>query len=294
MEDEIKETFYNLMLENALNLDLVDKLKNQSTRATTINFLITESVKTICKMSTQQGFPTIRGNWINDQNVDKEFAELFRNLCKLKLLIGSDKFTECLEQIVKSIQERGTFRKIIDQVINFYMEAHTESKSDITEQTIRDTFYNRMADEVLTSTIIDIDDMRDRDPYIYIALSSIAILSSTLHSLKYNGILLFNKAIVTKQTCPEKYKILFEQLILLKDKLKSFNFNDDQIQLIKSYSTTNPNIIIPNELEKYKTRELMAIVASVTSLSIQISSIAHFKEIIDDVIKFCLEAIGVC
>ena len=81
------------------------------------------------------------------------------------------------------------------------------------------------------------------------------------------------------------------KLIEAKNKLKLPNLNENQIRLIKLYSTSDPELEIPPDLERLKTPQLMGITGLITSMAIDVSSIAHFKSIIDDVIVFCLDAV---
>ena len=197
-----------------------------------------------------------------------------------------------INKIISAVEQRGTFRSIINDVITFYMEISSENKMEINDETIRNTFYNMMVEEVLTSEdrLIDPNSLEDGDTYVYLALSAQTILSSITYSNNYEGILLHNGSIVTESTCPQNYRALFKQLILLKNKMGSLNLNDKQLKMIKFYAVNNPKMIIPDDIESCKTPELMSLVSIITNMAIEISSINHFKEIIEDVIKFCLDA----
>jgi hypothetical protein len=294
-EDEIRETFYNIMLDRVLeykNVDEIkDNLKNNEKRMQVLKPLITHTISTMChRKEGDKGFPTIRNNWITEKSVPDQFFQLFASLNLLTKMDNKQDYELTLQKIINQIIQLGTFKQIIDKFTSFYIDAQTEIKKEIiNEDTIRLTFYNMMIDQLFNEKIINIDDLKDRDPYIYIGMSSVVILSSVKYSKNSNGILLHNGSIVTLDKCPESYKSMFQQLILIKKMFADLKLTDDQIKLITLYSLTDPNVVIPENLEELKTPALMKIVSTVTSISNQISQVAYFKQIIEDVIKFYLE-----
>jgi hypothetical protein len=289
--EDIRETFYNLMLDVALDHNMKHQFADRMLVPSAIKNLVTEAIRLICRMATSEGFPTLRGGVVNSRNVPPEYAELFAGLERLRLIRDQVHSQMVLDKIISEVEKKGTFRDIIGRLISFYTESQREAKTQIDDNSIRETFYNIMVEELLINHSIDENDLDDRDAYIYIAMSSQTILASALHSKNLGGIMLYNGSIVTEANCPEKYKVLFKQLIMIKDKLKLLNLNPDQLQLVKLYSMSNPRIIIPQQLEALKTPQLMSIVSIITNIAIEISKIRHFKEIIDDVVKFCLGAL---
>ncbi len=292
-EEEIRETFYNLMLESAINNDLYEKL--QSKPQESIKLMIKNAIIEICQMRTQQGFPTIRNNWITKDNTPVSFIEMFQYL-ELLTKMERDSYTYCirLESIIDLIQRKNTFKGIIKSVVKFYTDSFKPNTCQVTDRSIRETFYNLMVTEILTNDIIKSEALRDRDPFIYIGMSSQAILSSILHCSEIEDIILQNGCAVTQYNCPENYKLLFRQLLSLKNFVKTLKLHnqEDKLKLIRLYSVTDPDIEIPDNLEKLKTPEIMKVVSIITSLAIQISSTDYFRSIIEDVIKFSIEARG--
>src|SRR6185436_18814228 len=116
-EDEIRETVYNLMLDIAINDNLKNLLENVETKTSTIKFLIMKTIKTLCQMATPQGFPTVRGNWVNQRNVNPNFLDLFKGLEQLKNAQNDQQFLLILNGIIGEIEKRGAFKHIIDQLI---------------------------------------------------------------------------------------------------------------------------------------------------------------------------------
>lgn len=291
-EKEIRETIYNTMLDIALAKNIKDEINDKKTQDVTIKYLVCQTIRTLCSRATENGFPTIRGNLITNDNVHPDFADLFKGLTLLTTAPTESIFNIQLGNFLKAIEQKGTFQQMITKLITFYVESQKDNKEqyEINEEKVRATFYNIMVNEVIDDQMIEKDHLKDRDPYIYIALSSMAIISSIVQSRKTNGILLLGGSFVDEKTCPDTFKPLCKHLLILKAKFLQMKLNDDQILLIRLYSTTNPDVVIPEQLEKqYKNPQLMDLVSLITSLAIQISSIAHFKSIIDDVITYCID-----
>lgn len=320
-EDEIRETFYNLMLENALRQDpryLRERLTDPSSKPSVLRFLISESVRNICESATEKGFPTMRSNWITVENVAPSFRDLFRTLEKLRLLSlvrdpragagagagvragdrAGEEMSRGLAQLVAEIEKRGTFRQIIEQFIVFYLDSQREEKKAVvTVETIRDTFYNIMVDQVLVLNLVSKQDIKDNEPYVFFALSSQAIVASVIDSADSTGIRLHNRALVTADNCPPEYKDMFAILSVIKARIRAMDREGDRdsperLALIKLLSVNNPDVEIPAHLARHKTRELMEIVTLITNLAIKISQVQHFKDVIGNVLTFCLEALG--
>ncbi len=154
---------------------------------------------------------------------------------------------------------------------------------------IQDTFYNQMLNSLLNNdSLINRNAIEMREPFIYLALTSQAIILSCTQLCKTkNGMLLNNGELLTLDNCPQLYLQFLQKLETLK--IKFFHLNKNQIQFIQMYTLCDPDIKMDTNLEQYKTKEIMDIVTCINSLSIQVSSIMHFKKIIEDVIKFYLE-----
>lgn len=290
-EEEIRETFYNLMLEVAV---VKDALKSPVTRDHTIQSMIVGSIQTICELSSEQGFPTMRGHVITCDNVGDNFKEMFSYLGQIRQIVDPSRKNQAIVQLVKVIIQKNTFKSIINNLVRFYLESVDigKIKRDVTIQTIRESFYNSMVDEVFSTGLIRKEHLDDQDAFIFFALSSLAILSSVKSSGQNSGIWLHNGAIVTEANCPPSYQPLFKHLILIKRKYISMNLTDDQLQLVRICAINDPEMTIPEQLKPFQNPELMSLVTIITDLAINISSIQHFKEVLNDVIKYCIEAFG--
>jgi len=294
-DDEIRETFYNLMLECIYtdpDRSIIDKLTNPSTKKVAIRSLINKTLKTICVNANSKGFQTLRGNWINQQNVSHNFSELFKTLEKLRQLIiskGSDsQINLILNKITSVIEEKDIFKHIVDNLISFYKES---CFVNVTIDIIRETFYNIMVEQVISDNLIAKSDIESRSSHIFISLPAYTILACIIYSKDSSGILLYNGTVVNNNNCPDEYKELFKGLLTIKNKMKLLSLTEKHIELIKLYLTNNPDIDIYDDLKMYKTPQIMEIVSMINSIAIQITAMKHFKEIIDDVLVFCLNVL---
>ncbi len=303
-DEEIRETFYNLMLEVAIVHNLKNALEAEATRSTAIQSMIIGSIQTICEMSSAQGFPTMRGHLITAINVSPAYREMFAQLGQIRQIPNQARKNEAITQLVRVVIQKETFKSIIKDLVKFYLSAvdtQQERKQEVTIETIRQTFYNLMVDEVFSSQdvnaegsppLIRKEHLVDQDAFIFFALSGLTILSSVKSSLDNTGIWLQNGGIVTEQNCPPAYVPLFKHLILIKQKYKSLNLTPDQSKLVKLCVINDPDLVIPEHLKPLQTPQVMSLVSTITDLAINISAIGHFKEVLNDVIKYCVEAFG--
>jgi hypothetical protein len=284
--DEIRETFYNLILESALDLSLnANDLDND-----TIRILISNSLQIMCQRVTEDGYPTIKGRYITSTNIHEYFLDVYNGLEQFRAAKTEDEKTVILTTLVDGIEKNHIFQQVIVKFKNFYKESQLEvQEKEVTSKIIYETFYNMMVDQVLADDLISKDSLENREPYIFIAMSSKVILTSIIDSKKFDGIILHNRAIVKKHNCPHEYAELFAELTTIKDNFVQFNLTPNQIELIKICSTTNPVIIIPDHLEALRTPALMQIVANIVKLSTTISQLNSFKTIINKVISFCVD-----
>lgn len=297
-EDEIRETVYNVMLTYVFKYNLVKQFtSSEKDKSDAIKDVLYETIEYLCNTSTDEGFATMRGNYITSQNVHPNFKELFKGLEGIRFMLRNNVSSEyeqatVIHGLMDKIEKTGMFKSMFEQLIKFYLDSqNTENNSDnITDTMIQDTFYNIMVEQNLIDSLINIDDIAAREPYIYIGMSSQVILATALYSINYNGIQLYNKKIVTLGNCPPAYKELCTLLLKIKEKIKSMKLTDNEMKLVKLYSLTNPDINIPPNLEKLKTKEIMELVSIIVSIATEISQIQNFKNIIDNVIKYCIEA----
>lgn len=296
-EEEIRETFYNVLMEVALTDDnlTVANLQNREI----IGGLIMKVLTFICKSSGD--IKTYKNNIVTSNNVPPIYVNLFSALQELKLMFAANDLYNAqnyMKHVVGQIQQQGTFDPLIKIFIKFYTECHNEtaynsaSKNNpiVDTNTIRDTFYNLMVEQVLTDNLIDKEDLESVEPYIFFALSSLVIIASICYAHDTTGIRLYNGAIVNENNCPDEFKPLCVALIKLKKHFNNMKLNDDQIRLIKICSLQKNDSNVPTNLVKYQTNDLMKLVSMIVAIATDISKIPHFKSIIVKVIEFCIAA----
>jgi len=324
LSGEIRDTFYNLLLDAAINvgeteIEFRDALMGDCeyrTRSAVRRLL----EKVLLGLARMDVFSTCRGTAITADNVPDEYANLLNSLNRLKramatrdqsrlqsyflirfgiLPMGLNYQRRCLSKIVSQIEALETFRSIIVDFVRFYRElfqkssiknetTETAETAGIDESMIRQTFYNLMVERVLLDGLIDKNDLATREAYIFIGMSSLAIVECLIASRNLDeGMLLLNGKVVTDYNCPERYRDFFAALKPLKIGFRSLS--REQVDLIRTFATMNPSADMPEHL---KTEQLMRLVAQITDVSIKISQLANFKSIIDSVIRFCIEAKG--
>lgn len=148
----------------------------------------------------------------------------------------------------------------------------------VTVDSIRFTFYNMMVCQVLENDIISNED-----------LSAYVILENSLDMSVKDGIQLYNGGVVNESNCPDEYKALYVALMTIRKKICDAKLNKKQIEYMRLFASSNPDIVIPHDLEQYSTYGIVAIVTVVKDLAIKISQIHNFKTIIDKVIAFCID-----
>lgn len=157
------------------------------------------------------------------------------------------------------------------------------SEEEYIKKQFKDTFYNAMKTECLFDMMFDIDDFIDREPHIYLSLPSCAILAMTdcENDLCKTGIRLSEGIIIHSNDCPKEYKIIFDTVINIRDRVKIFNKKQ---KLLTKYKLL-PEKTIPDELESLLTPNIIEIVTIINNASIEISQAVFYKEDIDNIIK---------
>jgi hypothetical protein len=291
-EEEIQETFYNVMINVALeskieNLDecikplMVRTLSSVCNSATTIH---------LADMSKSFGFVTLRGNIITRDNVSEEYKILFDSLITaMNNRTNSSVYVVILNKLIDEVIKKDTFSTIISNFKQFYTETNKEKDIQVSVEGIRDTFYNIMVDQYFLNMSVLKDGIENQDSYIFLCLSAYSITAILRLSVGTYGIKLCNGAVVTKSNCPNEYKTLFDKLFNLKQIFDELNPNEKTIELINMVTSSNPDIVISEEFMQLRTDSVNKIISYISGLSIEISKIKHFKEIIGEVLKFCLE-----
>lgn len=236
----------------------------------------------------------MRGMMASKHNVSASFVGMFTALESLCITPS-----QALEDgLTLQILARPVFQEILTKLVSFYRESNTEAPAlppvgQVSMAGIQETFYNLMVTEVLINGNITPENIEDQDPFIYVGLSALTILSVTLQTLQSPGIPLLNGSVVTMANCPKEsgYQELFTQLLRIKAQLAEAKLNEDQLQLVRLYASTNPDVEPAAHLLVHKTPALMQLVALITSVAIQISAVPYFKTIIQRVIDYILECL---
>jgi hypothetical protein len=293
-ETEIQDTFYGMLLDIVFHEQDKTQQPVDLNNHDTIQYLIKQLLEYVCLRYNT--FVTINKNHVTASNVPESYRELFILLQELKQLLSSRQLIDqhqainsTYSKIFKNLEQKQTFKPMIANLKQFYSQCNVmhETKQIISINTIRDTFYNIMVDQVIDSKLIPINDLKCNEPYIFFAMSGFVIIESVVRSAGTSGIKLCNQGIG-----PAQYMKFFEIMIGLKHTMQRLKLNDNQVQLIKLLCMQNQSIQIPGPLKQYQTRELMEVVTVITDMTINISQIDHFKRIIDDVINFCIDALA--
>ena len=292
---EIQETFYNVMIELAFETEehqvfSIDILRPLMVR--TLLYLCNTAVEIELKNKTKSfGFSTVRGKIITKDNVPDEYAQLFNALITvIPNKSRSDIFMPTLNMLVDGAMKREAFANVISKFIKFYGDLTKKLVSPtISVNAIRETFYNIMCDQYFLNIDTLKSDTENLESYIFICLSAYAITSVLSHSRGINGIKLHNNAIVTKENCPQEYMHLLTKLLELKVIFDKINPSDDVIKLIEQTVSMKPDSFVDQRLENLKTPDINNIISMISGLAIKISQLQHFKDIIGNVLKFCLE-----
>lgn len=292
-EEEIRETIYNVMLELALSWNpaaLTQGLTDPSTKNNIIKELLADTIKQMCSLYST-GFYTIRGNKVTLANVHPNFRELFtviEKIAKPHEMKDENKYKHILAHLVETVSSNDIFKKIIQQLVIFYLESQKVIPSVITADMIRDTFYNIMVEQVIIKKMISISALIDMDSFVFYDLTAFVILDVVCASMNYKGILLHNQSIVTEANCP----IEFKNFYLMASKLKSelSKLTKSEVELVKMCASSDPEKKLSPDDEKKKTRPVIKLITIIKDIAIQISQNENFREVISKVICFSIEA----
>lgn len=209
--------------------------------------------------------------------------------------------------MVEAIAGRPEFQEIIADVLQYFRECKTgvereeeeeedtrpidsvevseESKQGVTEELVRESFYQTMAAHALLVGLITKEALEFQEGYIYFALSHHAIIRAMVVSRVFRGaIALLNGKFLTLDNCPEKYKPLAQTLFGLKTAVCSLS--PEQRIVLKSSSIRDPDFKLPEKLAALITTELNVLSSKIENVAQQISQFQTFKDIIAEVIKF--------
>ncbi|AYV81065.1 MAG: hypothetical protein Harvfovirus15_9 [Harvfovirus sp.] len=288
-EEEIRETIYNVMLEIALKQEAKEVI--QSVRENKGEFLmklLTSTIQQICSSYAAGRLHTIRGNKVTLANVHSNFRDLFINMEKIAKLDNQAEAIVSLRKIAYVISEDPIYKKLIGQFLNFYMESQKARPMMITVDMIRETFYNMMAEQVIIKKNVRVAALVDMDSYVFLDLTAFVILDVVCTSVNYKGILLHNQAIVTDTNCPAEYKNFYMMASKLKAEL--VNLTKEEVELVRVFASSDPEKKYSADQERKKSKKIVTLVTIIKDMAIQISQNENFRQVINDVIKFSIEA----
>ena len=286
-EADIQETFYNAMLEYALALPSASGPLNDGTIHTLMIQTLTDFCSAAEPVNDSYGFRTVRGALITRETVPPVYAQLFGAI----ISAGRTPSPALLEAIIRQAIQRPEFQVIITKFKMFYAELNQREPVTpaVTVAAIRDTFYNIMVDEYFSNVDLFRNDVESVEAYLFICLPARSIIAILTHSKGLVGIRLQNGALVTRDNCPQEFRLLADKLLTLKTLFDRLDPSPEILDLMNHTVSMKPDLVIPPQLERLKTPEINAITAIISELSIKISQLDHFKRIIDAVLAFCLE-----
>jgi len=314
MEERIRETFYNAMFDMANTAEWItyDKLRMNQKACKGLIILTMVHVITLSKNYPKK-IVMFDDSYLTTENCPDEFKELFDALVQLKLIIdncSSDDIvnvtTLCLNKLdithtpynnfnsniniisqkllefANTIYDKQIFHVILERIAELFQSMKTHT---ISEKLIRDTFYNMMVNEALEeSSCITKDDLEMTEAFIFLDLTSFTTIAACVLSKSVNGIVLMDKSVVDMNNCPENYKELVKIILQVKPLVSQLNQN--QINSLKRICSSNPNINADNST---KSSLLTMIAANINQISTKVSQRKTFKDIIMEVISFCIE-----
>lgn len=203
------------------------------------------------------------------------------------------------------ITEREEFQQIIAKVLSFCegcktnaaprrvrpidsVEVSAESQQGVTEELVRESFFQVMSQHALMTGLITKDALESQESFIYFALSHHALIQAMDESYDLKGAVgLIGGKNLTLANCPEKYKLLAECIFKLKPAVCSLT--DDQLMMVKALSVDDPDVKLPEHVLAQQTDELNQLSGTINGVAMQISQFETFKQVIYKVVKFILE-----
>ena len=319
-EEDIQEVFYNILCDIILTENDNPDIKIDLNNSECIKYLLKKVLHVV--FIQINNLVTSKGIKITVDNVPGAYKDFFRSLEMLPIHIKNNhdcehipepepyigyvpkKIEEYYDKLIKKIQQRQTFVPMINKTKIFINEctikseilpqSHSDLVEIISSDAIRESFYNIMVDVTITSGKISKDDLIDQESYIFIGLPAYTLLYIAIDSQYYDGIKLLNGQILVPNNCPEEFKSLFGIMIKIKSIIKNISLSQiTYIQnklLHKSDLQDLQYLQTVNDISAYQIEIANQIVSMITDISIEISRIDNFKHIINDVIRFCIDA----
>jgi hypothetical protein len=286
---EIQETFYNMMID--IVYDDMDYYKNKNLSDPTVIKELT--FRTIYGLSINDVHWTLSGKRITIDNVPTEYKSMFEVLRKIRLTEDQRIRANMIDRLVQNTFDKNAFVPMIIKIDKFFKSSIAKD-TEISVDDIRNTFYNLMVMHVLDKKIIPKEDLENYEGYIFFSLSAYVVLTTAIGMIDRQNqptrLLLINNKYLTKNNCPDVYKEFYGTLIKVSDKLSENKFSKEELNLMLEIVSHEEGYDMPEELKKIKSAKVMAIIAIVKNMAIEISQLHNFKEIINNVIKFCLDS----
>lgn len=296
LEQFIKETFYNSLAEFVLNLDEVTRENLPQALLAGIR----HTIQAILRASeSHDGIRLPMGVTITKANCPAKYKPLFDVLLTLKTnkALGAEQ----LDAITRGILQLESFQEL--NPTQFLLEAKglaspvqrrvQYDEAGVTPELIRETFYNEMVVQTLLAVEhewLTREELEEEEPQVYLALPSLTILEAIQQSQQCDGIRLLNGKVVNMRNCPdvENFPALVQLILSVKSKIAAMS--EKQLLVVKQIVSCDKEL--PEDLLAHKTPELMASVAVIKDMAIEITRRRVFHHMISNVLKMCLEALS--
>lgn len=289
---DVQQLFYNMLLEETLEAKKAG-IKIDFDNPEFIKFIIKKVLYII--FINYDNIKSYDGIAYRADNVPREYKEIFNMLEHMHMtqknyhIDDRTQFlNECFNKIMTEIQKFYTFEPMIKKMKIFYDDMHKEHVPTV--EMIRETFYNMMVENTILSGYFPKDDLISREPYIFFGLTAHTILDTVIRSKGYPGIKLLDDSIVTDTLCPGEFKELCGVIFKIKALIDTRIITQNQLQYIKNKILQNDDIPEYTDITPEQINEIKDIISIFIDISIDITRNIHFKNIIDDVLKFCINA----
>lgn len=300
-EERIREYFYNQLVNYVLERgEYTQQNLEQKIRDGIIHIIRSAIDASTNKEATilpdDEGHTVIR---ITDSNCPDKYRTLHTalSILKRKAEVTHHDLLQLTDQISRldSFKEINPARALLAMAGHFQdqPQERTYAESDVSAATIRVSFYNEMLMQGLLACEkqwINREDLVDQDPQIYFSLPSLTIIEAIQQSQHCtNGIRLLNNSAVNMNNCPpeDNFPVLVKAILMAKEKIKAMTEN--QLMAVKHTLATDDEL--PDDLKELQTPELMATVAIIKNMSIEISRSQFFRNMIGEIIGQLLEMI---
>jgi hypothetical protein len=295
LEQHIKDTFYNSIVDFVLNL-------NDVTRENLPQLLqnaIRHTIQTILNVSkSYNGIRLPVGLMVTMDNCPEKYQPLFALLLSLKS--GGVQNAEQIDALITQVMQLDSFQELNPS--QFLLEAkgltspiHHQvqyEEKGITPDLIRDTFYN----EMVTQTLLAIDnqwltpqELLEEDPRVYFVLPALTLFEAIQQSQRCEGIRLLENKVINAHNCPqvESFPLLMKLLLTVKVKIAAMS--EQQLLVVKHLVSCDKDL--PEHLQAIKTPKIMASVAIIKDMAIEITRGKVFHKMIGLVLKMCLDTL---